>query len=114
MTLATKPRNGIDQDEIYEHLDNDPGVKEYVFKDKNIKNCALFENTYSADNSGKEGQEPPTYLEVIGGSADSNKAVKPNETDAAGPIDISNVLSKIDDDHDLAMTMPNKFLLTSN
>ena len=91
-----------EEDEIYEHLDNDPGVKESVFKDRDTKNCALFENTYAANDSGKEGQEPPTYLEVIGGSVGGKEAVKPDGTDAAGPIDISNVLSKIDDDHDYA------------
>lgn len=93
----------IDQeDEIYEHLDNDPGVKESAFKDKDFKNCELFENTYAGNDSGREGQEPPTYMEVIGGIAGGKEAVKPDGTDAAGPIDISNALSKIDDDHDYA------------
>ncbi|XP_019853876.1 PREDICTED: hemicentin-1-like [Amphimedon queenslandica] len=93
----------IDQeDEIYEHLDNDPGVKESAFKDKDVKNCELFENTYAGNDSGKEGQEPPTYMEVIGGIAGGKETVKPDGTDAAGPIDISNALSKIDDDHDYA------------
>ena len=104
------------EDEIYEHLDDNTAAKETENTDYiEMKSSAVVENRYVAMETSHDGDEPPTYLEVIGNNtgkevvkpdkaessvkaneADENEDSKPKVESSA----LADALSKIDDDHD--------------